>query len=125
MERAPAKAADALGPRVENGSELYIDDLVPTKKALQQFVKDDGKVGTKRYPRMFKDALTARKFDDFRMLSVDDGHLPGFGPENQITIEVLGPVAEKVGSKRALRWFGDVGKTKNGHSVVLKLKYDR
>ncbi|MDP2373172.1 MAG: MBL fold metallo-hydrolase [Reyranella sp.] len=125
MERASAKPDGALGPRRKKGSTSYIDALVPDKKSLERFLSKKTNVGNKRYPTMFRDALAAEKFDNFRMLSVDDGHLPGFGPKDRVTIEVLGPVVETVNKKRALRWFGDVGKTKNGHSVVLKLKYGR
>ena len=41
---------------------------------------------------------------------------------NGLKIEVLGPVAEMVEGKPALRVFGGkAGKTKNGHSIILKL----
>jgi beta-lactamase superfamily II metal-dependent hydrolase len=42
--------------------------------------------------------------------------------KNNILMEVLGPVTERVNGKEALPVFADnKGKTKNGHSVVLKL----
>ncbi|NJL29463.1 MAG: hypothetical protein HC897_17045, partial [Thermoanaerobaculia bacterium] len=41
-----------------------------------------------------------------------------------LRIEALAPVPERrADGTRLLRWFGDVGKTKNGHSVVLRLVY--
>ncbi len=60
--------------------------------------------------------------------------LPGFSPGESpdLTIEVLGPVVEPDGQGRPrLRWFGDSpgsagrseGKTKNGHSVLLRLRH--
>jgi len=57
-------------------------------------------------------------------------YLPGFGPGNELTIRVLGPVVEKVKGQPALRGFlaensTDVGKTKNGHSVILLLEYKK
>jgi beta-lactamase superfamily II metal-dependent hydrolase len=125
MERASKKDDDALGPRQKSGSTSYIDALVPDKDSLKSFLGKESNVGKKRYPAMFKKALDAGKFDDFRMLSVTDEHLPGFGPDDKVTIEILGPVVEELGGKPALRWFGDVGKTKNGHSVVLKLRYGK
>jgi hypothetical protein len=36
-------------------------------------------------------------------------------------MEIMGPVAEEIDGKAALPNFGDSGKTKNGHSVVVKL----
>lgn len=60
--------------------------------------------------------------------------MPGFGPSNnpEFTIEVLGPVVERApNGTKGLRTFGnsmtatamDEGKTKNGHSVLLRLQY--
>ena len=123
MERASPKPTGTLGVVRKSSTGSFIDALVPDMKSLERFVSKKANVGSKQYPTMFKKALTAKKFDAFQMLSVNDEHLPGFGPDNKVTIEVLGPVTETVKGKRALRWFGDVGKTKNGHSVVLKLKY--
>lgn len=123
MERPSAKKIDALGERQTNGSVEYIDALVPDLATLKAFVKIEENVGSKRYPKMFRTALAERKFDNFRMLSVDDEYVPDFGNDKPVSLEVLGPVAEKFKGKRTLRWFGDVGKTKNGHSVVLKLRY--
>jgi hypothetical protein len=66
----------------------------------------------------------------------EDGRtwMPGFAPSNhsEFTIEVLGPVVEKApNGKKGLRTFAssmtakamNVGKTKNGHSVLLRLAY--
>ena len=56
--------------------------------------------------------------------AVKDGFVPGFGPgQNDVQLELLGPVLEDAGGKTGLRWFGDVGKTKNGHSVVVRVRY--
>jgi hypothetical protein len=60
--------------------------------------------------------------------------MPGFDPvaSPELTIEILGPVVEPDNhSKSQLRWFGDTvgsagkdnGKTKNGHSILLRLCY--
>jgi hypothetical protein len=75
------------------------------------------------------------------MLSTDHGQkedgrtwMPGFAPSNnaEFTIEVLGPVVEKApNGKKGLRTFAssmtakamNEGKTKNGHSVLLRLAY--
>ena len=75
------------------------------------------------------------------MLSTRHGHkeddrtwMPGFAPSdnNELTIEVLGPVVEKAANgKQGLRTFAasmtaramSKSKTKNGHSVILRLQY--
>jgi hypothetical protein len=59
---------------------------------------------------------------------VDSGweFLPGYGEgENDVAIRVLGPVLEDFGGGQGLRVLGDTGETANGHSVVLRLDYDR
>jgi hypothetical protein len=60
--------------------------------------------------------------------------MPGFAPSDnaELTIEVLGPVVERApNGRRGLRTFAasmessamNTGKTKNGHSVLLRLQY--
>lgn len=124
MERVGGDT-DVLGPRVKNGSEKYITALVRDDAELAAFLADPAASKNKKYPTMLRAARDAQKFGSFRMLSVDDGHVPGFAPGNPsgVVMELLGPVPETVGGKMALRWLGDVGKTKNGHSVVVRLRY--
>ena len=59
-------------------------------------------------------------------------YVEGFGPNRELRIRVLGPVPEPApGGRRRLRWFRerpgggsyDEGKTKNGHSVILRVEY--
>lgn len=103
----------------------------------------------KQFPQLLNSAQTAkttnnkRRFPNIAMLSTAHGemhggksYLPGFGPHNApgCVIEILGPVIEPdaQGSPR-LRTFDDepeakttamdAGKTKNGHSILLKLTY--
>ena len=124
MERAGGGKDDLLGHRVPRGGEEYIEDLVTSLAELKTFVADSARVGTKKYPRMLKSALTIGKFQDFRMLSVEDRHLPGYEKGKMVEIQVLGPVVERnMAGKAGLRWFKDPGKTKNGHSIVLRLVY--
>jgi hypothetical protein len=75
------------------------------------------------------------------MISTEHGYkdrgrtwMPGFGPSDnaEFTIEVLGPVVERApNGKLGLRTFAGTltgtamneGKTKNGHSVLLRIQY--
>ncbi|MCR2832563.1 ComEC/Rec2 family competence protein [Parerythrobacter lacustris] len=103
----------------------------------------------KMYPALLNTARTgldadgARRFPNIAMLSTAHGeisggrsYLPGFAPGNltECVIEVVGPAVEPAadGTPR-LRTFGgepaakttamDSGKTKNGHSILLRLTY--
>jgi len=58
------------------------------------------------------------------MLCAEDGFVPGYGPEKALGMRVLGPAPEKgPAGERWLRWFGSVGETKNGHSVIVQVRY--
>lgn len=125
MERESKDDNGVLGELKTGGGVSYIDALVPNMAALKNFLANNAQVGKKQYPLMFKKALAAGKIDEYRQLSVADEHVPGFGPDKPVTLQILGPVVESFGGSPALRWFGDTGKTKNGHSVVLRLVYDK
>ena len=87
------------------------------------------------YPQMMKHALDRSAVDNYAMVSTQHGDqhggkawLPGFGPaaNKPYTIEILGPWVESdANGKPKLRVLeGDYGKTKNGHSVILRLQYE-
>jgi beta-lactamase superfamily II metal-dependent hydrolase len=119
----------------------YLTDLKPTDEDMRTLYADPEVRGRKLYPKLIHTALTSDRVDAVEMLSTKHGVLqndrswvPGFSPNErpELTIEVLGPVVEPdlQGNPR-LRWFGDEvgftgkddGKTKNGHSVLLRLCY--
>lgn len=135
---------DIFGP-IDDG---WLTDLRVTHAETKALYADPANVyskpaekkGMKQYPKLMLAALQD-KVDDIAMLStataqMDGGRawMPGFGPSDtsDLTIEVLGPVVEPDTQNRPrLRTFGakvgsrafDDGKTKNGHSVLLKLRY--
>jgi beta-lactamase superfamily II metal-dependent hydrolase len=127
VERAAEKKSDSLGPREKDGGITYLTDVVRDKKRLEALLDDSSTWKGKKYPTMLKKALDSKRVDDIRMLCEADKHLPEYGPGAKVSIEVLGPVIEPDSANRPrLRWFGDssgTGPTKNGHSIVLRLKY--
>ena len=128
---------DRLGP-VEDG---FLTDIRASKTAAHALYSKASARGLMRYPKLLWTALDSDRFGDVSMLSThhgakEDGRtwLPGFAPSDQaeLTIEILGPVVERApNGDRGLRTFGktptstsmNVGKTKNGHSVLLRLVY--
>ena len=127
IERTAAKKSDSLGPRAKDGDVLYLTDVVRDKARLLEILADTKAWKGKKYPTMLKSALDSQRVGDIRMLCEVDKHLPGYGPNDKVSIEVLGPIIEPDnGNKPRLRWFGsssETGPTKNGHSVVLRLQY--
>lgn len=58
-----------------------------------------------------------------RRLAWGDDDAFDFLADEGITMNVLGPIPEKIGTKDGLLWLGDASHTINGHSVVLKMTY--
>ena len=134
--------------------QKFLTDLLETDKDMRDFLKKKDrwvKKSTgkpKRFPDLMHDVVSGksgrkRRFPSVEMLSNEHGEvhpegtfLPGYGPDNKqgCTIEILGPIIEDVSGNPALRSFArkpkekttdlDTGKTKNGHSIILKLKYN-
>lgn len=133
VERQTTDKEDILGDRA-NG---YCTDVRVTAADAHALLSDPANRGGKLYPNLMWTALT--RFGDVQMLSTLAGeqvdgraYVPGFAPEGSDTaIEILGPVPEpdNAGNLR-MRIFGVPpgtefipGKTKNGHSVILRLQY--
>jgi hypothetical protein len=108
------QGANALGAKVKRDGIVYVSDIVRTDAALRKLMKKPQ--GKKAYPKLLKTAIASKRVQSFRAVSVHDKYLPGFEPSNngQLAISVLGPVVEGTQAKPLLRWFGDLGKTKNG-----------
>ena len=123
---------------VEQG---FLTDIRASKTSARTLYSQTAVRGKKRYPKLLWTALRSSRFDGISMLSTEHGDkehgrtwMPGFAPSNneEFTIEVLGPVVETApNGKQGLRTFAssltgkamNVGKTKNGHSVLLRLQY--
>lgn len=128
---------DLLGPTDASGR--YLTGIVASDTAVRTLYGDPAVRGRKWYPRLLHTAMTSGRVGQIEMLSTKHGEseagrqwIPGFAPSSgrDVAIEVIGPVVERdaAGNDR-LRWFGDgigssaknTGKTKNGHSVLLRL----
>jgi beta-lactamase superfamily II metal-dependent hydrolase len=120
VERA---GADLLGPRIERQGDKFLTDLISDLPTLAARLADPAFVGGKQYPKMLKSGLATGRIADVRAVSASDGFLPGFAPPGDFTIEAVGPARDTVDGQQTLRWFTDDGKTKNGHSVSLRMRY--
>jgi beta-lactamase superfamily II metal-dependent hydrolase len=131
------KGVERLGPSDPAGR--YLTEIATTHAEARAIYADPNRRGSMPYPRLIWSALTNGRVKSVDMLSATassgtQSWMPGFAPSDnsELTIEVLGPVLESdaAGTPR-LRWFGDQigstgkdeGKTKNGHSVLLRLRY--
>jgi len=121
-----------LGSRADG----FCTDIFETTADIQQLADPEAR-GTGDYARLLWTA--AQRFPEIRMASTrhgeqvgDRAYVPGFAPAGgRASIEILGPVPSDHEGELALRDFGDKpndggfdrGKTKNGHSIILRLEY--
>lgn len=118
--------------------DFYIESLAVNKADIELHFSDDSTFGRKEFPPVMFNALNNPKIDDFKMLSIDPEHsvhkngsayMPAFEPSTsrKYTIEVLGPVVEydTNDKPRLKRISSNYGKTKNGHSIILRLHYGK
>ena len=132
-----------LGTRQKVNGTDYVTTLVTSKEELKAFLRDESNWKGKQFPTMLKEAVDGKKLKilrpkgeserqvevkgktigDYRMLSNEDGWMPGYEENEELSIRVLGPVIKHNDGRPMLPWLSSVGKTKNGHSVVLRLQY--
>ena len=126
--------APKLGQMVEGSvANLPYDDYgIGTE---DQFITEllDGKSSFATPPRPFDStfaklaALVASVPANVRRLGHADQYLPGYEPgAGAVTIRVLGPILEEViGKGVGLRDLGSDSVTRNGHSLVVRVDYDK
>jgi beta-lactamase superfamily II metal-dependent hydrolase len=113
----------------------YVQDLAIGRAEIEQHFADDSTFGQMKFPRVMHAALNNARIGNFAMLTTAHGQLedgrsyvPGLAPSNGrgYTIQVVGPIVEPAADGRPrLRKLGGYGETKNGHSVLLKLVFNR
>ncbi|MGH2667460.1 ComEC/Rec2 family competence protein, partial [Flavobacterium sp.] len=102
----------SLGTLVINESIPYITDLCDTNEQFKQRVTDNPQLNANYINMLLK--------TDAEKQSLRAGFSP-LGSQTAV-MELLGPVAANIMGKPALPVFkSDKGKTKNGHSVIVKL----
>jgi beta-lactamase superfamily II metal-dependent hydrolase len=122
VERAGAKL---LGPRITLQGKQYLTSVITTHAQIAAFLGDPANVGTKQYPKMLKTALDSGRVTEITGLNKMTGFLPGFEANKPVSMKILAPVPEPITGAVGLRWFGGDGETKNGHSVVVRLLFDK
>ncbi len=120
LVKRPSGTKDMLGKTVKKNGVTYAvaleDDLlaVATSQMNNPFVEwQQALLKLKQNTSGFKTKRLAYGDDDaFSFLHDED-----------IDMQVLGPITERVGNKDALRYLKTPGHTINGHSIVLRLTY--
>lgn len=121
-------SGERLGETVKANNRTYITGLLLEDSEMRDHLKSTD--GGTLYERTLKKAATTYPDAEFKALWRDRADTAVYlVQEENFSIEVLGPFMENKNNKSALRYFSakdstadDVGRTKNGHSVVLKVK---
>lgn len=107
------KPMSKLGKLVEKDEITYVTNLVKSRAGFEKRKLEVKKAG--RYIKCLNETDAKIKFLKF-------GSSPIYNT-NEMKIEVLGPITQKISNKDALPVFdSSKGRTKNGHSIILKLK---
>jgi beta-lactamase superfamily II metal-dependent hydrolase len=135
VERPVAGTFAKLGGLSDPDAEgvEWLTDLPQDDQAIEDLFGDPASIKKYKYPAVMHAAVTNPRVEHYRMLSTDDGtpedgrtYMPDFAPSDgrDYTIEVLGPFVEQDGAGApALRRIKSYGETKNGHSVLLRLRF--
>lgn len=113
---------------VSNG---FITGLVKTSDQMREIINiSENRKG--KGSLYCKTLYKSNKYNDadFHSLSTNDDYLNGFDRQTdvnnkELSIRILGPIVSMTNGKESLQSINNLGKDKNGHSVILKLIYGK
>lgn len=115
------RTGSSLGESIVADGRKYLADFIDTHKKLLKILNAADKKSN--YEKLLAGAVNTFPDISIEAVSKDLTKEILLHKEKSFKLEVLAPVPELVSGKKMLRWFNDdVGKTKNGHSIVLMAK---
>jgi beta-lactamase superfamily II metal-dependent hydrolase len=129
VERPAASDTLKLGARGSVAGRTCVTGLIETPEQLAALLDSVDARTRARYVTLLRTAIGSGRVARIVGLTTDAGDLHGFGATHctrdgkPLRLEVVAPIALADGARRGLPWFSNLGKTKNGHSVVLRLQY--
>lgn len=116
------RSGSSIGETVKVNGITYLKDFIQDQNSLQALLDKPGKKSN--LEKMLIGA--AENFPDMTF----ETSFKKMGEENiiyddgQLSLEILAPIPEKIQGRLMLRWFdpvntSQIGKTKNGHSIVV------
>ena len=113
MIEASGEGIDSLGTTVEKDDQKYITDLCDTNDDYEKRLGGSIKRGV--FINIIDESPAPKQ-------ALRLGSEPIYDNKKGMKMEIMGPVAQTIDGKDALPVFnGNKGKTKNGHSVIVKL----
>ena len=121
-----------LGGQFDYNNMTYLYDYVTGSTALKDIVNAHPK-SQKVLMRTYRALLVNSKNVTIKGVGINmtslktKKYLPSFDNTREFSLQILGPIREKVRFKRkdmlTVRRLGSEGETKNGHSVIFQAKY--
>lgn len=117
-----------LGRKVPcNGEDrFHLWDTVRTNGEMHALIDENPRT-QKKYLKTLRAAKKKNLNVEFKFLDISKGFLDHFKSPNELSIEILAPITEKVSfngeTKDCLVRLGSEGETKNGHSIVFMLRF--
>jgi len=110
----------------------HITSLVADTAAMRTIIDDPQKrKGTNSsYPVVLHAALAHNPNVQYKMVRLSDGFISGLDSTvmvngKPLSMKLLGPITVQQGGVETLPLIKDAGKTKNGHSVLIRLDYGK
>jgi beta-lactamase superfamily II metal-dependent hydrolase len=115
------RTGSSIGTTVKSNGNTYLTDFIMKQKDLETVLNKAGKKSN-------LEKFLIGALENFPDLELETA-FKKMGKENMIykddklSMEILAPIPEEINNKLMLRWFDpntkQIGKTKNGHSVVV------
>jgi len=116
------RAGSKIGSSVTVNGIKYLPEIFESHQSLTDSLNHTG--SKSNYEKLLESTLASRTDIVFEGVTKKMGEERMLYQDRSLALEVLAPIVEQVEingkTSRVLRWFSDdVGKTKNGHSIVL------
>lgn len=113
--------------KIEEG---LLTELVSNTTEMKAIITDQNKLSGKgsTYPKTLAEVLKSNPNVNFKMLNIENNYLDAYSDQNfvngkEFSMKILGPIPQTKNGKKGLKSIDKGGKDKNGHSVIIKLKY--
>ncbi len=110
----------------------FITGLVQTTDQMLDIIKNtNNRRGTRSlYCKTLYKVLKNNPDVEFSSLSIKNNYVEGYDENHSIhnknfSLKILAPIPIMTGGKESLKSINDLGKDKNGHSVVFKVIFDK
>ncbi|WP_435182337.1 ComEC/Rec2 family competence protein [Cellulophaga omnivescoria] len=118
--------------RLGSKKDGYYTNVITTTAQMLHLITDakNRKGAGSTYCKTLYKVLKHNPNVSFKALDISANYLPNYSKESTVnntknSIKILGPITKKIEGKDALKSINNLGKDKNGHSVILKYEFGK